>query len=134
MRYMNAPMIASLQKSGRLDRIAMGLSGLCLVHCIATGIILGLLAGAGGFLANPIIHETGLGLAMILAIFALGRGAFVHGSVLPMTVGVVGLGFMAKALSLPEGKDVLMTMIGVGLLILAHTLNCRASENHTCAA
>lgn len=126
-------MIASIQKSGRLDRIAMGLSGLCLVHCIATGIVLGLLAGAGGFLANPLIHEIGLGLAMTLAILALGRGAFVHGSILPITIGLVGLGFMARALSLPEGKDVLMTMIGVGLLILAHSLNCRASEHQSCA-
>jgi MerC mercury resistance protein len=131
---MVAAMIASFQKTGRLDRIAMGLSGLCLVHCIATGLILGLLASAGGFLANPLIHEVGLGFAMLLAILALGRGALTHRSILPMAIGAVGLGFMARALSLPEGKDVLMTMVGVGLLILAHTLNCRASEHHACLA
>ena len=37
---------------GRLDRIAIGLSGLCLVHCLATAILLGLLASAGGFLGS----------------------------------------------------------------------------------
>ena len=29
---------------GRLDRIAMGISGLCVVHCVATAVLLGLLA------------------------------------------------------------------------------------------
>ena len=32
----------------RLDRLAMGLSGLCAVHCVATAVLLGLLASAGG--------------------------------------------------------------------------------------
>ena len=40
-----------------VDRMAMGLSGLCLVHCLATAILLGLLASAGGILGSPIIHE-----------------------------------------------------------------------------
>ena len=40
----------------------MGLSGLCLVHCLGTAILLGLLASAGGFSAAPIIHEVGLTL------------------------------------------------------------------------
>ena len=44
----------------RLDRIAMGLSGLCLVHCVATAVLLALLASAGGLLGSPIIHEVGL--------------------------------------------------------------------------
>ena len=38
----------------------MGLSGLCLVHCVATAVLLGLLASAGGMLGAPIIHEVGL--------------------------------------------------------------------------
>jgi hypothetical protein len=36
--------------TSRLDRIAMGLSGLCAVHCVATAVLLGLLASAGGLL------------------------------------------------------------------------------------
>src|SRR5436190_23282751 len=38
--------------TSRLDRLAMGLSGLCLVHCVATAVLLGLLASAGGFLGS----------------------------------------------------------------------------------
>ena len=51
----------------------MGLSGLCAVHCVATVVLLGLLASAGGFLGKPIIHEVGLTIAMILGAIALGR-------------------------------------------------------------
>src|SRR4051794_10923371 len=89
--------------TNRLDRIAMGLSGLCLVHCLATAILLGLLASAGGFLGQPVVHEIGLTLAMIIGSVALGRGVLEHGFMLPSAVGALGLGVMAGALSLPEG-------------------------------
>ena len=42
-------------RSSRLDHMAMGLSGLCLVHCVATAILLGALASAGSVLGKPII-------------------------------------------------------------------------------
>src|SRR3954462_6041422 len=89
--------------TNRLDRIAMGLSGLCLVHCLATAVLLGLLSAAGGWLGSPIIHEVGLTLAMILGSIALGRGIREHGHVLPALVGLFGLGIMGYALSLTEG-------------------------------
>src|SRR5437764_10419679 len=115
--------------SSRLDRIAMGLSGLCLVHCVATAVLLGLLATAGGFLGSPIIHEVGLTLAMIIGAFALGRGILEHGFVLPAAIGALGLGVMAGALSLPEGgHEPVYTVMGVMILALGHRLNVMATE------
>ena len=115
--------------SSRLDRIAMGLSGLCLVHCIGTAILLGLLASAGGILGSPVIHEIGLTLAMIVGSFALGRGILEHGFILPSAVGAAGLGIMAGALSLPEGgPEPIYTVIGVMTLALGHRLNVMATE------
>lgn len=113
----------------RLDRIALGLSGLCLVHCLGTAVLLGLLASAGGFLGRPIIHEVGLTLAMILGSVALGRGVLEHGFMLPSAIGGLGLGVMAGALSLPEGgHEPVYTVIGVVILALGHRLNAMASE------
>ena len=86
----------------RLDRIAMGLSGLCLVHCVATAVLLGLLASAGGFLGKPIIHEVGLTLAMILGAVALVRGVLDHGFMLPSAVGATRPRRHGRALSLHE--------------------------------
>jgi hypothetical protein len=115
--------------NSRIDHVAMGLSGLCLVHCLATAIMLGLLASAGGFLGQPIIHEVGLTLAMILGTIALGRGAMEHGFVLPTAVGALGLGVMAGALTLHEGgNEPLFTMVGVGILALGHRLNFMAAD------
>src|SRR5580765_5241757 len=91
--------------TSRLDRIAVGLSGLCLVHCLATAVLLGLLSAAGGFLGAPIIHEVGLTLAMILGSIALVRGILEHGFMMPSAIGGLGLGVMAGALSLPHGGN-----------------------------
>ena len=114
----------------RLDRIAVGLSGLCAVHCVATAILLGLLASAGGLLGRPIIHEVGLSLAMILGAIALGRGIREHGFVLPAAVGSVGLCIMAFAMTLHEsGFEPAFTIVGVGVLALGHRLNMMAMEH-----
>lgn len=125
---MNGAM-AELLATRRLDRIAIGLSGLCLVHCIATAVFLAVLASAGGVLGAHIIHEVGLTLAMALGAVALGRGVVEHGFMMPIAVGALGLGVMAGALQLPhDGSEALFTMIGVGLLALGHRLNCVAAE------
>ena len=115
--------------TGRLDRLAMGLSGLCVVHCVATAVLLGLLASVGGFLGQPIFHEVGLTLAMIVGAFALGKGILEHGFLLPSAIGALGLGVMAGALSLPEGgHEPFYTVAGVMILALGHRLNVMASE------
>ena len=114
----------------RLDRIAMGLSGLCAVHCVATAVLLGLLASAGGMLGKPIIHEVGLSLAMILGTVALGRGIREHGFILPSAVGAVGLTLMAYAMSLHEtGYEPVVTIVGISVLALRHRLNIMAGHN-----
>ena len=108
----------------------MGLSGLCVVHCLATAVLLGLLASAGGILGRPIIHEVGLTLAMIIGAVALGRGVLEHGFVLPVCVGALGLLVMAFALSLPEGgHEPIYTVTGVMILALGHRLNVLAAED-----
>lgn len=107
----------------------MGLSGLCAVHCVATAVLLGLLASAGGMLGKPIIHEVGLTLAMILGAIALGRGIREHGFLLPSTVGVTGLGIMGYAMTLHEtGYEPAFTILGVAVLALGHRLNMMAKQ------
>ena len=114
----------------RLDRIAISLSGLCLVHCVATTVLLAMLSAAGGFLGAHWIHEVGLTLAMALGAVALGKGIFEHGFMMPSAVGGLGLGVMAGALTLPhDGSEALATVVGVLILALGHDLNRRATVN-----
>lgn len=108
----------------------MGLSGLCAVHCVATAVLLGVVASAGGLLGKPIIHEVGLTFAMILGAIALGRGVREHGLVVPAAVGAVGLATMAYAMTLHEsGYEPVVTIAGVAILALGHRLNMRAKDD-----
>jgi hypothetical protein len=113
----------------RFDRFAIGLSGLCAVHCIATSVLLALASTAGGLLLNPTIHEVGLTMAMVLGAIALGRGVLSHGYMLPAAVGSAGLGMMAGAVTLPHegGVETVWTILGVCVLALGHDLNRRAT-------
>ncbi len=120
-------------RDGLWDRMAVTISGLCLVHCISTMVFVALLSTAGGVLLNPMIHEVGIGIAIALGIFALGRGVLDHGYIMPAALGGLGLGIMMGALTLGHavghnGTEFLYTMLGVGVLALGHDLNYRATH------
>lgn len=110
------------------DQLAMGLSGLCLVHCLATTVFFASLASVGGlFIENHLFHEIGLVVAIGFALIMLVSGVLSHGYMMPFAVGCFGLGMMAGALSRPhDGSEVLATMIGVAVVALGHDLNRRA--------
>ena len=112
----------------RLDKLAIGLSGLCAVHCLATAVAIGLLSSAADMLGAPVIHEVGLMIAMVLGALALGGGVLRHRRILPLLVGVVGLAAMGGALMLPHGwsGETICTLAGVAQLALAHYLNGRS--------
>src|SRR5215217_6756022 len=76
-------MFAKVGGNGSMDRMAIALSGLCLVHCLASAIFVAMLASAGGLLLHPIIHEVGLTFAIGLGMLALGRGIVEHGFMMP---------------------------------------------------
>lgn len=113
----------------RWDGLGLSLAGLCLVHCLATSIMLALLASAGGFLFSPLIHEVGLALAILFGAFALAKGMKDHGFMMPAAIGSLGIGVMCGALTLPHGgTEIVYTMVGVAILALGHDLNLRASR------
>jgi hypothetical protein len=119
--------LGAILRDGRLDRWAIGLSGLCLAHCLATAVFVALLASAGGALLHPAIHEVGLGLAILFGGLALGQGVLRHGYAMPVWVGSLGLGVMAGAMTLPhDGGEIVYTIVGVLILALGHDLNRRA--------
>ena len=109
------------------DQLAMGLSGLCLVHCLATSIFFASIASVGVVLDNHLFHEIGLVIAIGFALVTLVSGVLSHGYMMPFAVGSFGLGMMAGALSRPhDGSEVVATMIGVAVVALGHDLNRRA--------
>jgi len=122
-----------LVRDGLWDRMAVLLSGLCLVHCVSTIAFVAILSSAGGLLLDPLIHEIGLSIAIALGLFTLGRGVMDHGYIMPVAVGSLGLGMMMGAITIGhegghDSQEILYTMLGVGLLALAHDLNYRATH------
>lgn len=110
------------------DQLAMSLSGLCLVHCVATTVFFASVASVSGvMLDNHLFHEIGLIIAIGFALVTLVSGVLSHGYMMPFGVGSFGLGMMAGALARPhDGSEVLATMIGVAIVALGHDLNRRA--------
>jgi MerC mercury resistance protein len=113
----------------RLDHLGIGLAGLCALHCLATLLVISAL-GLGGhfFLLDPAIHRVGLALALLVAIVAIGWGTLRHGRWLPFAVAVAGLALMAAALLVPHGtNEFVLTLLGVGIVSVAHWMNLRAA-------
>lgn len=111
------------------DGLGLSVAGLCLVHCLATAILLTFLATAGGILVDPIVHEAGLALAIVFGLVALGKGVLQHNFIMPAAIGALGIGVMAGALTLPHGEvEIMYTILGVGILALGHDLNVRAAR------
>jgi MerC mercury resistance protein len=114
-------------KRWRWDGLGLGLATLCLVHCLATSVVLVLVASAGGYLLNPAIHEIGLVGAIMFGALALGKGYREHNLLLPAAIGAVGIGIMAGGLLLEHSnREVALTILGVGILAIGHILNHRA--------
>ena len=110
-----------------LDRLAIGLSGLCLLHCMAGFVLLSLFALTGDWLDHR-VHVVGLGLAMPLAAVALWRGWRRHGQLSIGMLGLAGLLVMTASLVVKHGDlaEMLVSMAGVSLLALAHWRNLKA--------
>lgn len=120
-------MLSAMRRKIGLDGLAIGLSGLCVVHCVGTLLLVATLASTGGLLLHPAFHEVGLAIAVIIGIVALGTGLSVHRRPLPVAIGVAGLALMALALVMGHGAgEALFTIAGVILVGLGHYLNRRA--------
>jgi hypothetical protein len=119
--------MAQVWQKWRWDGLGLSIAGLCLLHCLITTVLLAILASAGGALLNPMIHEIGLGLAILLGVLALGMGFRAHGLFMPAFIGALGIGMMGGALTLPHGAmEIAWTVIGVVFLGFSHLLNHRA--------
>lgn len=110
-----------------LDRVAIGLSGLCVVHCLAGFMLISLFAVGGDWLDHR-VHVVGLALALPLAALAFWRGWQRHRQAGICLLGIAGLAVMLASLSVTHGElaEMLVSLAGVGLLALAHWRNMKA--------
>jgi hypothetical protein len=125
-RMRKAPQTTGSARHGRLDRIGVIVSGLCMVHCVAGLVLIGMLGLGGGLLLNPAIHRFGLMLAVAIGAATIGANALRHGHRLPLMLGGTGLLLMAGAIVSEHGAgEAVLTIAGVAMVASAHIINMR---------
>lgn len=122
------------------DETAALLSGLCLIHCIATPLLvaLGGLGLIGNLLASEWIHSALILPIAILALTSLPSGWKLHRRSYPALTGLLGLSLLIAALFAPHESEAALSVSGGLLLIGAHLsnrLHCRQLlKNHNTAS
>ncbi|MEO0500990.1 MAG: MerC domain-containing protein [Pseudomonadota bacterium] len=107
-----------------LDKLAIGLSGLCLIHCLFGALFVAMLSVSGSALFGHEVHQIGLAVAVPLAVVGLIGGAFAHGRWEAVAIGSFGIGAMIAALLAGHGvREIVLTALGVTLVGIAHALN-----------
>jgi len=119
-----------------LDSSAISLSGLCLLHCVLTTLIIPVFPMiASSFIADEMVHLWLFLLACPLSVFALSIGWRLHGKIRFFLMGMLGLSLMGGALihGISEAWETTLTTSGVIVLALSHFgnygLNRRSKES-----
>jgi hypothetical protein len=113
----------------RFDGAGLVISGLCLLHCIVSIVLVSALGLGSQFMLAPEIHKYGLVLALIVASIAIGWGALSHRRAAPFVVAMTGLAFMGGALAMPHDyREMVLTVIGVSLVGIGHLLNLKGGQ------
>jgi hypothetical protein len=109
-----------------LDASAIGLSGLCLAHCLALPVVSAFLPVLGTWAEAEWVHMAFLAAAVPISTVALVRSG---GWKAPEVLGLamIGIGLLASGVFLApdEGAEFAMTIAGGLALATAHTLNWR---------
>ena len=117
-----------------LDRAAVFLSGLCLLHCLAIpfALVFGPYLGQWLTDSETQTHWVLLATAIPISFVALWRGYQKHHNRLTLSLGGVGLVLMFIGVShiFGESFEIALTVVGVSMLLVAHIRNMTSGHNH----
>lgn len=107
------------------DKMAVFFSGLCLVHCVLTPLIIGggVMGFVGDMLESEWVHIVMLFPVVALAVFSLPSAYRSHRTHWPMVLAVLGIAALCSAFFLPETMELWITIPAASLLIMAHSWN-----------
>ena len=121
------------------DRIGIWMSALCVVHCVATPVLISMSAVFAHFLpGEESTHRTLATLVATVGAVALLRGFRMHGRRRILALMALGLAFIFLGAwfgdHLPSHMwEVLVTLTGSSLMIAAHRMNHTFCNNcRTC--
>ena len=112
-----------------MDRIAIMLSGLCLLHCLFIPVIVVLAPAFSSVVlgTETTVHWIFLALAVPVSCWALLRGYRRSHRRVGLAAGLFGLFVMFLGVShlFDPALELPLTVIGVSLVVVAHALNMR---------
>ena len=123
------------------DKMAMSLSLLCALHCVATPVVLVMLPSLAALQFDDEAFHLWMVLAVIpISSYALTMGCKRHKRYRLLGVGLVGLLFLLSAVLLGEAvisefQEKALTVIGAVTITLGHYWNyrlCRRQESCLC--
>jgi len=126
--------LSSLQ----IDKAAIGLSLVCVVHCLLTPIAIVMLPALGAtFLEDERFHYAILFLVLPTSIFALSLGCRKHRSPEVLLIGLVGLFVLFMILIfgeevIGESGEKTSTVIGTAIIAFAHVRNYSLCQKRQC--
>ena len=121
-----------------MDKLAIGLSLACAVHCLALPLLLVLLPSMAALqLDNEAFHLWMIAAVLPSSVYALSLGCKQHKRYRLFFLGSTGLVLLVLALGLGEERigafgEKLLTVIGAGFVAMGHWLNYRLchAQNH----
>ncbi|MFQ3587479.1 MAG: MerC domain-containing protein [Fimbriimonadaceae bacterium] len=133
------------------DKWGAWAASVCAVHCVLTGVAMGVVSVLGlGFLADPTIERTFIALAVGFGAVALWSGFKKHESWVPAAIfggGLVALAVKNTIFACPHeavagqahvhehGPGAVISAVVAGVLLVSfHALNIRLSHRCTCPA
>jgi len=126
-----------------LDKVGAYASAVCAVHCLITGLALGLLSVVGlGFLGSVVTEAIFFLVTVGVGTVALVHGRRKHHSIVPALIFVAGLGCLLMSHFVfghghaGEPKSVggtMLNVLGGTTLVLFHLLNQRLQHQCGCS-
>ena len=120
------------------DKLAMGLSMACVIHCFFAPAVVILAYGVSAFtIESELIHYLLLTLAAPISLFALGLGYKNHGTISFFVTGILGLTILILAVILEnfigESGERGFTVVGSLILAFSHYKNHKVCKELDCS-
>lgn len=127
-------------KSTSLDKFAILLSGVCLLHCLITPVVVTLLPifSLTVFFEDLLFHQLMLWIVLPTSVVALFLGYRKHKNLSIVATGLVGMSILLVVAVFGHdwfgvNTEKFITSLGGLVLALSHYLNYRACQNITCS-
>jgi hypothetical protein len=138
--------VSAMKSQVNLDKVGAYASAICAVHCLLTGVALGLLSIIGlGFIGSVPAEIGFISVAVLVGSWAIVHGIRKHHSLIPALIFVMGLTFIALShFAFPHHHSVnepptlghtfstIFAVLGGLSLVSFHLVNLRLQKGCEC--